>query len=413
MDRKKIVNDDKFRNWLVSVRREIHRYPEIGYQEKKTADYVTNILKELKVQIQTGIAETGVVGLLGHPHDPCIGFRTELDALPLEESRTTHNKLYRSLREGFMHACGHDGHMAILLGVAKLLSENPNILQEKRLSVKLIFQPAEEGGAGARRMIEEKALESPRPQVLLAAHMYPELEVGNVGIYESQGYAYIDKFLAVLIGKGGHASRPHQCRDPVVAAAYFLTELQTVVSRSIDPLESAVVTVGRINGGTAANVIPEAIELEGTIRALSGATRDVLWRRIRTLAKGVATSFDLKCKLSFSEWYPPCVNDTKVARFMHGVCSNVLGEDKVEFLRPTMGAEDFAFYGSIVPIAMIRLGCTNKKKGICWDKRTSSLIGLHNSSFDIDEDVLPIGVSIFMEAIQSARTLPYIEQVVT
>jgi amidohydrolase len=365
------------------------------------------MLKEFGLKTRIGVAETGVVGLLGDSNWPTIGFRADMDALPIEEKDTPHNAEYKSKKRGLMHGCGHDAHVAIMLGLAKWLAENPHILDDAHLSALFLFQPAEEGGGGARKMIEDGALKNPKPRILIAEHMYPELEVGNVGIYERQGFAYVDHFAIRFIGKGGHASRPHQCRDPIIAACYFATELQTVVSRSIDPIDPAVVTIGRINGGKASNVIPEEVELEGTMRALSGNTREIVWKRMRILLESVAAGFEVECEPIFSEWYPPCINDTTLARFLHKLFSTTLGKDKVHFLKPVMGAEDFAFYGPIIPTAIFRLGCANIKKGICWDSQTDSLIGLHSPSFDIDEDVLLIGVSILLKVIQMARKLHY------
>ncbi len=402
-----IIEDKRFRDWIISVRRHLHMNPELGYEEKQTSEYIASMLKEFGLKTRLGVAETGVVGLLGDSNWPTIGFRADMDALPIEEKDTPHNAEYKSKKRGLMHGCGHDAHVAIMLGLAKWLAENPHILDDAHLSALFLFQPAEEGGGGARKMIEDGALKNPKPRILIAEHMYPELEVGNVGIYESQGFAYIDYFSVKFIGKGGHASRPHQCRDPIVAACYFITELQTVVSRYIDPIEPAVVTVGRITGGTTYNVIPDLVELEGTIRALSKNIKDIIWSRIKVLLESISTGFGVQYDSSFSEWYPACINDTNLSQFIRVISSELLGEEKVHLLRPVLGAEDFAFYGPIVPSAIFRLGCANRKKGICWDDKTDSIIGLHNPSFDIDEDVLLIGVSVFLKAIEMAYKLPY------
>lgn len=404
-----LIKNAEFREWIVSIRRHIHSYPELGYKEKRTSEYISSTLKELGIKVRSGMAKTGVVGLLGDPNWPVVAFRADMDGLPIQENDTIHNKTYKSRHEGTMHACGHDAHVAILLGIAKWLVNNPRILDDVQISVKFLFQPAEEGGAGAVRMIKDGALENPIPRVLLAAHMYPELEVGHCGIFEGQGYAYVDKFTIRFTGKGGHASRPHLCHDPIVAACYFVTELQTVISRSIDPMDPAVVTIGKISGGKAPNVIPELVELEGTVRALSSNARDLVWKRIKDFSESVTNGFEVQCEPIFSEWYPPCVNDTTLVHFLHGVCLELLGKKKVHFLKPVLGAEDFAFYGPIVPSAIFRLGCANKGKGICWDSQSNSLIGLHSPSFDIDEDVLLIGVSIFVKAIQMAPKLAYLK----
>ncbi|MBW2121836.1 MAG: peptidase dimerization domain-containing protein, partial [Deltaproteobacteria bacterium] len=211
-----------------------------------------------------------------------------------------------------------------------------------------------------------------------------------------------------LRGRGGHGAHPDQCRDPIVAASHLVGQIQTIVSRRVDPLDSAVITVGRIAGGSAPNVIPNEVEMDGTIRAFTEETRQLLWDRIQATARACALSFDVTCATEREQGYPPCVNDTEVAGFLKEVSSDLLGNDRVEILRPSMGAEDFSFFTSLVPGAMLRLGCANREKGICWDEKGKSVIGLHSPEFDIDEGVLTVGVGIFTEAARRANRLIYL-----
>ena len=395
-------------SWLVAVRRDLHRHPELSYQEKRTSEKVADILSELGYRVRRDVAKTGVVATLGDSKRPCLAFRADMDALPIQESESRLNASYRSVYDGVMHACGHDAHTTIMLGVAKVLAENLELLDRSGICVKFIFQPAEEGGAGARQMIEEGALDSPRPRALLAGHMYSDLEIGWAGVSESLSHASADRFRIRVIGRGGHGARPHQCRDPIVAASYLVNQLQTIVSRWIDATDSAVVTVGRIAGGSAFNVIPAEVETDGTIRSFREETRQLIWDRIEAVARSCEMGFDVSCKAEREEGYPPCVNDIEVSRFLREISSDLLGVDRVKIMEPSMGAEDFAFYASIVPGAMIRLGCANRSKGICWDQKNDSVIGLHSPNFDIDEEVLSIGVRIFTLLAMRADHLSYV-----
>ncbi len=404
----KVLQPDQ--NWLSAVRRDFHRHPELSYQEKRTSEKVADILSGLGYQVRRHVAKTGVVATLGDSKRPCLGFRADMDALPIQEPESRLNASYCSVHDGVMHACGHDAHTTIMLGVAKVLAENPELLDASGICVKFLFQPAEEGGAGARQMIEEGALDSPRPRALLAGHMYSDLEVGWAGLSESLSHASADRFRIRVIGRGGHGARPDQCRDPIVAASYLVNQLQTIVSRWIPATDPAVVTVGRIAGGSAFNVIPAEVEMDGTIRSFREKTRQLIWDRIEAVTRGCEMGFDVSCKVQREDGYPPCVNDTEVSRFLREISSDLLGSDRVKTMEPSMGAEDFAFYASIVPSAMIRLGCANRAKGICWDRNNDSVIGLHSPHFDIDEEVLSLGVRIFTLGAMRADRLSHVRR---
>jgi len=395
--------------WLVTVRRDLHRHPELSFQERRTSEKVAQILSQLGYRVNQHVAKTGVVATLGDERKPCLAFRADMDALPVAEPETPQNASYRSIHKGIMHACGHDVHTTIMLGVARVLAENPRMLTDARIGVKFIFQPAEEGAGGAKCMIDEGALDHPRPRAILACHVFPDLEVGWIGLSMSVSHASADSFRIRLIGRGGHGAHPDQCADPIVAASHLITQMQTIVSRDVDPVDSAVVTVGRITGGSAHNVIPSEVEMEGTIRSLRQETRQLLWDRIQALVRACEQAFDLHCQAERKKGYPVCINDGGVVRFLEDIASDVFGEGRVQMLQPSMGAEDFSYYTGLLPGAMVRLGCANRARGICWDQEKQRVIGLHSPTFDIDEEVLPLGVRLFTQAILHAGELPYLQ----
>jgi amidohydrolase len=381
--------DKNFAEWLIRVRRDFHMQPETLFEEVRTTERIKALLNELGIEHHGFEDMTGVVGLVrGSQPGKAIGLRAEIDALPVQEL----NELpYISRHEGRMHACGHDAHTAIMLGVAKQITES-SLSEQIKGNVKFLFQPAEEGGGGARKMIEHGVLENPHVDLVVAGHMGPDMEVGTVGIYSAQSHASADRFRLIIRGKGGHGGRPHQTIDPIVAGAHFVTALQSVVGRNIDPIDGAVITVAKFRAGEAENVIPEYAELAGTIRALVQPVRQKVWQRIREISCGIENTFGVKCDLELIEGYPACTNDEEVSHFLHQISSDLLGPDKVEYIPPTTGAEDFAYFSLERPSAIIRLGCGNQTKGIVHP--------LHSPYFDLDEEVLSVGVRIFAEAVR-------------
>jgi amidohydrolase len=381
--------DKNFAEWLIRVRRDFHMQPETLFEEVRTTERIKALLNELGIEHHGFEDMTGVVGLVrGSQPGKAIGLRADIDALPVQEL----NELpYISRHEGRMHACGHDAHTAIMLGVAKQITES-SLSEQIKGNVKFLFQPAEEGGGGARKMIEHGVLENPHVDLVVAGHMGPDMEVGTVGIYSAQSHASADRFRLIIRGKGGHGGRPHQTIDPIVAGAHFVTALQSVVGRNIDPIDGAVITVAKFRAGEAENVIPEYAELAGTIRALVQPVRQKVWQRIREISCGIENTFGVKCDLELIEGYPACTNDEEVSHFLHQISSDLLGPDKVEYIPPTTGAEDFAYFSLERPSAIIRLGCGNQTKGIVHP--------LHSPYFDLDEEVLSVGVRIFAEAVR-------------
>jgi len=380
--------DKKFSQWLVDVRRQFHKYPEIMFKEFRTTQQIKDLLTELKIEHYGYEDMTGVVALIrGGKPGKTIALRADIDALPIEEETCVP---FKSRNPGMMHACGHDAHTTIMLGVAKYLVDS-GLIKELKGNIKFIFQPAEEGDGGAELMIKRGVLEKPHVDQILACHVQPSLPVNSAGVFHSQSHASTDPFQLIIKGKGGHGGRPNEAIDPIAAGAYFVSALQTIVSRNVDPLETAVVHVGKFIAGEAGNVIPEKAELAGGVRALTPLVRELLLKRLQDLVKGLEINFKVNCSLTVHKGYPPCINDPKVCRFLHEIGLKVLGEENIKFLKPSTGAEDFAFFAQARPSSMIMLGCRNEKKEIIHP--------LHSARFDMDEKVLDVGVKIFAEAV--------------
>ena len=376
----------EMRDGLVETRRMIHMHPELMYEEEKTAELVAGNLEKFGLEVKKGVAKTGVVGLLrGAKEGKTVAIRADMDALPIEEANAVP---YASKIKGKMHACGHDAHTTILLGVAKFFSARRNLL---RGNIKWIFQPAEEGGAGGRVMTEEGVLENPRVDAIFGAHVFPEIPIGKVGVNEKEGLAATDRVTFKIVGKGGHGAYPHLSRDPILAAGHLITQIHSIVSRSIHPLDSAVISFGKIEGGTAFNIIPGAVELLATVRSLTPKVRETLRERMGEIAQGISRSFDLDCQFNYDYGYPALVNDPAMSHLVATACAKAIGKENVEFLRPSMGGEDFAYFLEKVPGSFFRLGCRNEAKGF--------VNPFHNSRFDLDEDVLPFGVEMFVRII--------------
>jgi len=374
------------REKLVAWRRDFHRHPELGYAEERTAGIVAAHLEGLGYRVQTGVGRTGVVGVLeGARSGPVVMVRFDMDALPITEETGAE---YASTIPGRMHACGHDGHVAMGMALAELLTT-----YQDRMSgtVKLIFQPAEEGGNGAEAMIRDGALEDPRPDVFLAAHIWTDRPVGSVDITPGPVMAAAERWTCTVHGQGGHGALPHQTVDPIVAAAYMVTALQTVVSRNVSPLETAVVTVGAIHGGDAFNVIPAQVEMTGTIRTYEPSAREVVLRRVREVLEGVASACGARAELEITPLTPAVINDYAVTSVVRRAAEAVLGPERVTSGERTMGSEDAAFFMRQVPGCYFFIGAANPARGLGAPH--------HNPRFDFDEEAMEIGLAILAQAV--------------
>lgn len=365
---------------VIADRRAIHQEPELAYREQKTAALVARRLRELGLEVRTGVAETGVIGVLrGAQAGKTVLLRADMDALPIQEDS---DLPYASRHPGVMHACGHDAHTAILLGVARLLAGRRD---QQRGSVKFMFQPAEEGGAGAKRMIDEGLMESPVVDAAFALHVAADREVGKVALRAGPATAASDRFTIVVRGKGGHAARPQSTVDPIVVAAYIVTALQTLVSREVSPAQQAVVTVGSLTAGTAANIIPDTATIDGTVRTYNADVQAHMQVRIGELSRGLASGMRATAEVDYRVGYPSLVNDPEMVTLVRDAVAETLGPDAAGEREPVMGGEDFSYVLERVPGAMFFLGIRDPS----WKTAGS----LHTASFALSEDALPIGVA--------------------
>ncbi|HLF77511.1 MAG TPA: M20 family metallopeptidase [Dehalococcoidia bacterium] len=366
---------------LVADRRSIHQHPELPYQEERTSALVAARLHELGIEHRTGIAETGVIGLIhgGRPGKTVL-LRADMDALPIEE---VSSEPYASVNRGVMHACGHDGHTAMLMAAARILLERRESLPG---DIKLMFQPAEEGGAGALRMIEQGILEEPHVDAAFGIHLAGLHYVGESVINDGPAMAAADHLHIVIRGRGGHASMPHVAVDPIVVASHVILALQTMVSRESPPLEPAVVTIGSIQAGTTFNVIPDFAELKGTVRTFSAQLQEKLERRIPELVHGIAQAMGAQAEVEYGRLYPPTINHVAEAGLMRSAVADAIGPESVIPSEPVMGAEDFSYLLQRVPGGFGFVGVRKRE----WAVPRAN----HNTSFDMDEDALPIGAAI-------------------
>ncbi len=367
---------------LTDLRRQIHQHPELSFEEHRTAALVSEHLTELGIEHQTGVGRTGVVARLGRGNGPRIGIRADMDALPILEARDTP---YKSTVDGKMHACGHDAHTAMLLGVANLLADK-NIAGE----IRLLFQPSEEasdseGISGAPRMIEDGAVDD--LDAVIALHVDSKLDAGTVQLTEGFLLANVDTVYETVRGTGGHGAVPHHARDPIFLLAPVLTALHGIVSRWIDPVQPAVVTVGRVAGGTASNVIPETVELDITLRSVDDTVRERLLEEVEN-ALGVAKTLGGDYEMRVERGYPSLFNDSDVVSWMREVAVSQLGEERVQNGQLMMGAEDFAFMTRASRGAMMILG-TKTADGV--DRYH------HHPEFDVNEAALPVGSAVLAE----------------
>lgn len=374
---------DEERSELVATRRDIHMHPELKYEERRTAALVAERLRALDIAVTEGVAETGVVGLIeGGRAGRTVLLRADMDALPVHEANEID---YRSRADNRMHACGHDAHTAIGLTVARRLAAERATLPG---AVKMVFQPAEEGGAGALRMVEEGVLDAPHVDAVFGLHMWNNIPVGKVGVVAGPMMASVDEVTITVRGVGGHGAMPHQAVDPIVAASHVVVALQSVVARNVSPLDAAVVTIGSFHAGDAFNVIPEQAVLRGTVRTFDPALYARIPEYVERVVRGACEALGASYTLDYKRTNPPTVNDPAMAALVADVAAEVVGRENVVSgdAARTMGGEDFAFMLDRRPGCYFFVGSRNESKGLVHPH--------HSPLFDIDEDALPIGAEI-------------------
>jgi len=374
---------------LETIRRDIHAHPELCYEEQRTADVVASRLTEWGIPVVRGLGVTGVVGIIKNgTSERAIGLRADMDALPMQELNTFE---HASRHAGKMHACGHDGHTAMLLGAAHYLSQNRNFDG----TVYLIFQPAEEGGAGARSMIADGLFDRFPMDAVYGLHNWPGMAAGKFGVVAGPMMASSNEFRVVVKGKGAHAAQPHRGIDPVMVAVQIAQAWQTIISREKNPLETAVLSITQIHAGSATNVIPDDAVLIGTVRTFTTEVLDLVERRMQEIAAGVAAAFGASVDFSFKRNYPPLVNHAAQTAFAIEAMKAVVGADNVDAnVEPTMGAEDFAFMLQAKPGCYVFLG-----NGDGEHRLGGHGLGpcqLHNGSYDFNDQLLPIGASYWV-----------------
>ncbi len=367
---------------LVSIRRDLHQHPELGLEEYRTSTLILDCLKQWNINVTQLIGETAIVGLIeGKAGDKTIGLRADMDALPIEEKT---GAPYASLIPGKMHACGHDVHTTILLGAAYVLSKLKN---EYRGNVKLFFQPAEETVGGAKMMIEAGCMQHPKVDHVLGLHVRPTLEVGEIGIHYGKCHAASDTITITIHGKQAHGAYPQDGIDAILIASHVIVALQSLVSRNLSPFESAVLSLGMIEGGTAGNIVCNKVTIRGTLRTLDQKTRLFMKQRIVEVTENTAKAFLGSANVDIEEGYAPLINAHAITDVVCHTAEKLVGEDNVIIMdHPSLGVEDFAYFAEAVPSCFYSLGTSNKAKGI---QST-----LHENTFDIDEEAIKVGVCL-------------------
>lgn len=373
---------------LVEWRRRLHQKPELSFEENLTAEFVSQKLQEWGIEHQTGIAQTGIVATIdsGKP-GPVLAIRADMDALPIQEENEV---CYRSQHNGIMHACGHDGHIAIALGTACYLAKHKHSFSG---TVKIIFQPAEEGPGGAKPMIEAGVLRNPDVDAIVGLHLWNNLPLGTVGVRSGALMAAVEIFDCTILGKGGHGGMPHQTVDSIVVAAQIVNALQAIVARNIDPIDSAVVTVGTFHAGHTHNVIADTAQMGGTVRYFNPAYQGYFDKRIEQVIAGICQSHGANYQLDYYSLYPPVINDANMAELVRSVAESVV-ETPAGIVPEcqTMGGEDMSFFLQEVPGCYFFLGSANQEKNLAYPH--------HHPRFDFDETALGMGVEMFVRCVE-------------
>lgn len=371
---------------ITAIRRQIHQNPELSGHEFATSRMISRQLEEIGVEVEKSERAVGVVGVLkGNLPGKTIALRADMDALPLNEDT---GLPYSSQNQGVAHACGHDIHTAVLLGCAKILSKSKHTLKG---NIKFIFQPAEEKLSGAQQMIETGVLENPKVDAILALHCWPELPAGTIGLKKGAFMASSDSLDIVVKGRSGHAAHPHKSIDPIVISGYVLAALQTIIAREVAPLDAAVITIGKINGGTAHNIIAASVEMAGTVRTISAELRVKMPQMIERLVTKTAESMNGEATVTYRFGTPPVINNNALLDLVEQAAAATIGKDNITYLETaSMGGEDFAFYLEKVPGAIFRLGTANESP--------ESRLALHNPKLIFDEQAIVTGMVVMCEA---------------
>jgi hippurate hydrolase len=373
---------------ITAIRRDIHQHPELCFEERRTADVIAAALTEWGIPIHRGLGTTGVVGIVKGGESPrAIGLRADIDALPMTE----HNRFaHASVHAGKMHACGHDGHTAMLLAAARHLSKHRRFDG----TVYLIFQPAEEGGGGAREMMKDGLFEKFPMEAVFGAHNWPGMAAGQFALKAGPTFASSNEFRIVVRGKGAHAALPHNGIDPVPVACQMVQAFQTIVTRNKRPIDTAVISVTMIHTGEATNVIPDACEIQGTVRTFTTGVLDMVQARMQQVAEGTCAAFGATCEFEFHRNYPPTVNHAPETAFVRRVLESMVGEANVHEFEPTMGAEDFSYFLEAKPGCYFLIG-----NGDGSHREGGHGLGpcmLHNPSYDFNDELIPIGASAWV-----------------
>lgn len=373
---------------IQALRRDIHAHPELCFQEQRTSDLIASSLTAWGIPVHRGLGKTGVVGIVKNGNGRrAVGLRADIDALPVTEHNTF---AHASVNPGKMHACGHDGHTAMLLAAAKYLARHRNFDG----TVYLVFQPAEEGGGGAREMIKEGLFKLFPMEAIFGAHNWPGLEVGQFALRSGPVFASTSEFKVTIRGKGAHAAMPHNGIDPVPVACQMVQAFQTIISRNKRPIDTGLISVTMISAGEATNVVPDTCVLQGTVRTFTVEVLDLIEKRMKCIAEATCQAFDATCEFVFRRNYPPTVNHPEATKFAHELLSGIVGAANVKDFEPTMGGEDFSYFLLEKPGCYFLIG-----NGDGSHRAGGHGVGpcmLHNSSYDFNDELIPLGGSMWV-----------------
>ncbi len=374
---------------ITAIRRDIHAHPELCFQENRTADVIAKALTDWGIPVHRGLGKTGVVGIVKNGSSSrAVGLRADIDALPMTEHNTFE---HASKHQGKMHACGHDGHTAMLLAAAKHLSKHRNFDG----TVYLVFQPAEEGGGGAREMIKDGIFEKFPMEAIFGIHNWPGMPVGTVGLNPGAVMASSNEFRVVIRGKGSHAALPYMGIDPIPVACQMVMAWQTIITRNRKPIDPGVISATMIHAGEATNVVPDSAEIRGTVRTFSMETLDMIERRMREVAEHTSAAFGATCEFSFTRNYPPTINHAAETEFVRRSLTSVVGASQIVSFEPTMGSEDFSFFLQAKPGCYFMLGNGDGEHRLGGHGMGPCM--LHNPSYDFNDELIPVGASCWVK----------------